>query len=92
MRTGSVIGDFVADCDEYMKQNNGNYWKNCGEVPEELRHYYFVRAIDLIRFRTYRECIGEDEKTFAMSSDNLNKMEKWYLDLAKKYGGKNEKG
>ena len=84
IHTGKVIGDWVAKAYWYLEMNNGNYWKNEKEIPEEEQKLQFVRPIDYIRFDEYRKALGYDEKEFAMSAKNLNEMENWYLDLARK--------
>ena len=82
--TGNVISDWVASAYWYLEMNNGGYWKNYGDYPEEENDKQFIRAIDYIRFDEYRKSIGADHETFAMNAKNLNEMEEWYLELARK--------
>lgn len=79
--TGKVIGDWIAKAYWYLEENNGNYWKNVGDISEEEKHLQFIRPIDYIRFDAYRKRIGADTNTYSMSAEHLNDMEKWYLKL-----------
>ena len=95
INTGNVMSDWTAQAYWYLEENGGNYWKDYRTgMPEEEYNKQFVRPIDYIRFETYRDCIGADPKKFAMSAKHMNEMEKWYLELAEKYGkdqnGKND--
>ena len=82
--TGKVIGDWIAKAYWYLEENNGNYWKNVSDIPEEERKLQFVRPIDYIRFDEYRKSLGKEVMEFPMCAENLNKMEQWYLELARK--------
>lgn len=82
IQTGDVLGNWIIKCYWYLESNNGNYWKNLNETPTEEKNYQFIRPIDLIRFKAYRESIGVDADKMAMNAENLNKMEEWYLKLA----------
>jgi len=91
IHTGKVIGDWVIAAYLYLEENNGNYWRNLRdfkdspkEEQELIGKFNFIRPIDYIRFDEYRKALGVNEKEFAMSAENLNKMEKWYLELAEK--------
>jgi hypothetical protein len=84
VNTGNVIGDWIAKAYWYLEENNGNYWKNVDDIPEEERKLQFVRPIDYIRFDEYRKSLGKEVTEFPMCAENLNKMEQWYLNLARK--------
>ena len=84
VNTGDVIGDWIAKAYWYLEENNGNYWKNDRDVSEEERKLQFIRPIDYIRFDEYRKSLGKEVMEFPMSAENLNKMEQWYLELARK--------
>ena len=86
IQTGHAISNWVANALWFMEQNKGNYWKDLQDLTDEEKADFFIRPIDYVRFDKYRNCIGADQMEFAMSAENLNKMEKWYLDLAEKYG------
>ena len=92
--TGTVMGDWIAQAYWYLEENGGNYWRNLSdfkdspkEEQELMGKFNFIRPIDYIRFDAYRKYLGKDVMEFPMSADNLNNMEKWYLDLAKKERG-----
>ena len=92
--TGKIMGDWIAQAYWYLEENGGNYWRdlrNFINYPEEKRElmgkFNFVRPIDYIRFDAYRKYLGKDVMEFPMSAENLNNMEKWYLELAKKESG-----
>ena len=89
--TGNVISDWIVKSYWYLEKSNGNYWKNDNEITmEDEREFQFIRPIDYIRFINYRNAIGEKEDSFAMSAENMNEMERWYLSLADKYAKEKE--
>lgn len=95
INTGKVIGDWIVQAYWYLEENGGNYWRNLSdfknspkEEQELMGKFNFIRPIDYIRFDTYRKYLGKDVMEFPMNAENLNNMEKWYLELAKKEGEK----
>ena len=92
INTGNVIGNWIIGAFWYMEQNNGNYWKDEKEITESNKQYFFIRAIDYIRFAKYMNCIGANTLDFPMSATNMNEMERWYLSLADKYAKDKERG
>lgn len=90
INTGDGISDWVIAAHWYVEENNGNYWKNDRDIPKEEKNLQFIRPIDYIRFDIYRKSIGADSTKFAMNTEHLNDMEKWYLGLAEKYGKEKE--
>ena len=92
--TGKVMSDWIAQAYWFLEENGGNYWRNLSdykdspkEEQELMGKFNFIRPIDYIRFDAYRKYLGKDVMEFPMNAENLNNMEKWYLELAKKESG-----
>ena len=53
-------------------------------LDEKEKGSQTIRQIDLLRFAWFVESTGKNPDEYPMSAKNLNEMENWYIELARK--------